>query len=225
MKPETRERVHGGGRKDRLRRQFHRLEPAVRPLVEVTVFVASLHNPHFAAAMQGALDAFEGSRYHLMFSQTGYIDALRADIIEPFRPFRPGRRDLHRHPCSAEARDALRQLGVPVVELWGGADDPIDMVAGASIEDGARLMGEHFGAPGLQAHRLLRPDPDAGRRRPRRIPARGSRPAGGKLGFTLADRGDGQRCRRGMPALGQHPQRYPHATRSFSAPISWPSAR
>ena len=40
----------------------------------VTVFVASLLNPHFAAAMQGALDAFEGSRFRLMQQRGRWIE-------------------------------------------------------------------------------------------------------------------------------------------------------
>lgn len=110
----------------------------------VAVFVASLRNPHFAAAMQGALDAFEGSRYRLLFSQVGYIDGLGADITETLRPFGPAAVMFTGIPMRPEAREALRHTGVPIMELWNGADDPIDMVAGASIKAGAALMGEHL---------------------------------------------------------------------------------
>lgn len=110
----------------------------------VTVFVASLLNPHFAAAMQGALDAFDGSRFRLMFTQVGYVEGLKADITEAIRPFAPAAVMFTGIPMFPDARAALRRLSVPIMELWSGADDPIDMVAGASIEGGARLMGEHF---------------------------------------------------------------------------------
>ena len=173
----------------------------------VTVFVASLLNPHFAAAMQGALDAFEGSRYRLMFSQIGYIDGLRADIAEAIRPFRPAAVMFTGIPMRPDARLALRKLGVPVMELWSGADDPIDMVAGASIEGGAALMGEHLvrqgykhiayagqthipGGIGLQGFR------------------KGIEAAGGKLGFTLSVDGTGT-LSAGIAALGQILKNYP----------------
>jgi LacI family gluconate utilization system Gnt-I transcriptional repressor len=173
----------------------------------VTVFVASLLNPHFAAAMQGALDAFEGSRYRLMFNQIGYIDGLRADITETIRPFAPAAVMFTGIPMRPEARPALRKLGVPVMELWSGADDPIDMVAGASIEGGAAMMGEHLvrqgykhiayagqthipGGVGLQGFR------------------RGIEAAGGKLGFTLAIDGTGT-LSAGIAALGQILKHYP----------------
>src|SRR5690606_27569977 len=38
----------------------------------ITVFVASLQNPHLSAEAQGIIDAFEGTLYRLMFSQTGW---------------------------------------------------------------------------------------------------------------------------------------------------------
>lgn len=156
----------------------------------VTVFVASLLNPHFAAAMQGALDAFEGSRFRLMFTQTGYVDGIKAEIIEMLRPFAPAAVMFAGTPLLTEARAALRKVGVPIMEMWSGADDPIDMVAGASIETGAHLMGEHFVQQGYR-HIAY-----AGQTR---IPGglglagfrRGVEEAGGRLGLTLAIEGTG----------------------------------
>ncbi len=116
----------------------------------VTVFVASLLNPHFASAVQGALDAFEGSRFHLMFAQTGYAAALGNDIAEILRPFRPAAVMFTGVPLLPAARVAMRRVGVPVIEVWGDEGDPIDMVAGAPIRDGARMMGEHFGRQGYR---------------------------------------------------------------------------
>lgn len=116
----------------------------------VTVFVASLQNPHFANAMQGALDAFEGSRFHLMFAQTGYSEQLRADVVESVLPFRPAGVIFTGVVRPEETRAALRRLNVPVVEMWGETDDPIDMMVSSSAYEGGRLMGRHFGARGFK---------------------------------------------------------------------------
>jgi LacI family transcriptional regulator, gluconate utilization system Gnt-I transcriptional repressor len=173
----------------------------------VTVFVASLLNPHFAAAMQGALDAFEGSRFRLMFTQTGYVDGIKAEIIELMRPFAPAAVMFAGTPLRTEAREALRKVGVPIMEMWSGADDPIDMVAGASIETGACLMGEHFVKQGYKhiAYAGQTKVPGgiglAGFRR-------GIEEAGGKLGFTLAIEGTGT-LSAGIAALGQLRKDYP----------------
>ncbi len=110
----------------------------------VTVFVASLENPHFASAVQGALDAFEGSRFHLMFAQTGYSAPLGPEIVETVKPFRPAGVMFTGVVLDDAAREAMRAFGVPVVEVWGERERAIDVVAGASIFGGARMMGQHF---------------------------------------------------------------------------------
>ena len=173
----------------------------------VTVFVASLLNPHFAAAMQGALDAFEGSRFRLMFTQSGYVDEIEAEIVEVIRPFGPAAVMFAGTPLRAAARDALRRVGVPIMEMWSGADDPIDMVAGASIEAGAYLMGEHFVRRGYR-HIVY-----AGQTK---VPGgiglagfrRGVEETGGKLGFTLAIEGTGT-LSAGIDALDRIRKEYP----------------
>jgi len=173
----------------------------------VAVFVASLLNPHFAAAMQGALDAFEGSRFRLMFNQVGYVDGLKADITETIRPFSPAAVMFTGIPMFREAREALRGFDVPIMELWTGADDPIDMVAGASIEAGAGLMGTHLVHQGYKhiAYAGQTKAPGgiglAGFRR-------GVEEAGGKLGFTLAIEGTGN-LSAGIAALGRLLREYP----------------
>jgi LacI family gluconate utilization system Gnt-I transcriptional repressor len=116
----------------------------------VTVFVASLRNPHFASAMQGALDAFEGSRFHLMFAQAGYSDELSARVVETLLPFRPAGLIFTGMVRRDETREALRELGVPVVEMWGNRPDPVDMLVGASDYEGGRQMAAHFAEMGLR---------------------------------------------------------------------------
>ncbi len=116
----------------------------------VTVFVASLQNPHFAASMQGIIDAFEGSRFHLMFSQTGYTEALEVGIVNSVLPFRPAGAVFTGVVRSDDTRKALQALGIPVMEMWGDRSDPIDMLVGFSNTEGGRLMGEHFGQQGFR---------------------------------------------------------------------------
>lgn len=111
----------------------------------ITVFVSNLENPHFAATMQGIIDAFEGSRFRLMFSQTGYSELLEADLVEAVLPFRPAGVIFTGVVRSEKSRTSLQALGVPVVEMWGQQPDPIDMLVGFSNADAARMMGDHLG--------------------------------------------------------------------------------
>jgi LacI family gluconate utilization system Gnt-I transcriptional repressor len=114
----------------------------------VTVFVSNLVNPHFAATMQGIIDAFEGSRFRLMFSQTGYSELLEADLVDAVLPFRPAGVIFTGVVRSEKSRKALQGLGVPVMEMWGHQPDPIDMLVGFSNADAARVMGDHLGRQG-----------------------------------------------------------------------------
>lgn len=109
----------------------------------VTVFVASLQNPHFAAEVQGIIDAFQGSRYKLMFAQTGWAGELTAEIIEQLLPFRPAGMVLAGVGGDRATRKALINLDIPIVEM-GEPANTVDMLVQISSFEAGRLMGEHF---------------------------------------------------------------------------------
>jgi LacI family transcriptional regulator, gluconate utilization system Gnt-I transcriptional repressor len=116
----------------------------------VQVFASNLVNPHFATSIQGTIDAFEGSPFHLMFAQIGYSEMLEVDVVNTALPFRPAG-VIFTGVVRAEAtREALSKLDIPIVEMWGHSDDPLDMLVGFSNTDGGRLMGEHFGQRGFR---------------------------------------------------------------------------
>lgn len=114
----------------------------------VTVFVASLRNAHFANAIQGTLDAFEGSRFRLMFAQTGEDDELGPDAVESVAPFRPAGVIFTGVVRNPQSRALLQALGAPVVEMWSDSGSPLDMYVGSSTREGGRLMGDYFGRGG-----------------------------------------------------------------------------
>lgn len=150
VRPETRERVmEAVARTGYVVDSFASTLRSGRSSI-VTVFTPSLENPHYAAAVQGALDAFAGSRFRLMFAQTGYGAPIGAEAVEMIKPFRPAGVMFSGVLLDEAARAAMRALGVPVVEVWGERDNAIDMVAGASIYLGTQLMGEHFAAQGYR---------------------------------------------------------------------------
>ena len=116
----------------------------------VTVFVASLQNLHYAAATQGLIDAFKGSRYHLMFAQTGYAEDIDVELLRSMLPFKPAAvvfSGIVRNPVAAAF---LKSLAIPVMELWGEVPDPIDMLVMSPAREGGRLIGEHLLAEGYQ---------------------------------------------------------------------------
>ena len=116
----------------------------------VTVFVSSLLNPHFATSMQGIVDAFEGSRFHLMFAQTDYTAGPEGELVGAALPFRPAGVILTNVVRTSNTRALLAELDIPIVEMWGETDTPIDMLVGFSNATGGRLVGRHFGAQGFR---------------------------------------------------------------------------
>jgi len=115
----------------------------------VTVFVASLQNPHLAAEAQGIIDAFQASRYRLMFAQTGWRGELTADLIDSVLPFRPAGMILAGVGGDRITRRSLINLDVPIVEM-GERAHAVDMLVQYSSFEAGRLMGEHFGQRGFR---------------------------------------------------------------------------
>lgn len=116
----------------------------------VTVFVSSLLNPHFANSMQGLIDAFEGSPFHLMFAQTSYSEQFDMNLVGAALPFRPAGLVFTGVVRSEATRRVLGKLGVPVLEMWGARPDPIDMLIGFSNHEAGELMGRHLGQSGFR---------------------------------------------------------------------------
>jgi LacI family gluconate utilization system Gnt-I transcriptional repressor len=110
----------------------------------ISMFVSNLANPHFANAIQGCVDAFEGSRYHLLLAQTGYADVAQPDMLEEVLPFRPAAMIFAGPVESESVRAQLRAMDMPVMELWDYMPDPVDMLVGFSGAEGGRLLGQHF---------------------------------------------------------------------------------
>jgi len=110
----------------------------------VSVFVASLENPHYSAAVAGMIEEFEGSRFRLTFSQAGYAEDLSAGQIRAMLPFRPAAIVFSGIVRDEGARQYLRSLDVPVMEMWGETPDPIDMLVISPGYKGGQLLGEHI---------------------------------------------------------------------------------
>jgi LacI family transcriptional regulator, gluconate utilization system Gnt-I transcriptional repressor len=115
----------------------------------IPVFVSSLQNAHFANALQGASDAFEGSRYHLLMAQTSYSERLEREALNSVLPFKPAAVMFTGMVQSSQAKATLRKLDIPVMEMWDFSPTPIDMLVGFSNAEGGRLVGEHFGKLGF----------------------------------------------------------------------------
>lgn len=110
----------------------------------ITVFVPNLQNAHLAHTVQGIADKFEGSRFRLMFCQTGWGDGVSPDLIESIVPFRPAGVVLAGVESDKQTSRRLMDFDIPVVEV-GERSHAVDMLVQTSSFEAGRLMGEHFG--------------------------------------------------------------------------------
>jgi LacI family transcriptional regulator, gluconate utilization system Gnt-I transcriptional repressor len=120
------------------------------PSTLVAAFVSNIANPQFSRAVRACAEVLEPAGYRLMMGETAYSYARETAMIQSLRDLRPAA-VLFTGVIELEGnREALRSLGVPVMETWAYPQDPIDMLVGFSNFDGGRLVGEHFGERGYR---------------------------------------------------------------------------
>lgn len=144
VKPETRQRVADAGAKTGY--VVNSIASSLRSgqSTFVSVFIASLDNPHYVAAIAGMIETFEGSRFRLTFSQAGYAEDLSAAQIHAMLPFRPAAIVFAGIVRDEGARQYLQSLAVPVMEMWGETPNPVDMLVISRGSEGGRLLGDHI---------------------------------------------------------------------------------
>jgi LacI family gluconate utilization system Gnt-I transcriptional repressor len=120
------------------------------PSTLVAAFVSNIANPQFSRAVRACADVLEPAGYRLMMGETAYSYARETALIGSLRDLRPAAVLFTGVIELEENREALRSLGVPVMETWAYPQDPIDMLVGFSNFDGGRLVGEHFGERGYR---------------------------------------------------------------------------
>lgn len=117
----------------------------------ISVLVASLRNVHYAAGVQGLIDAFEGSHFKLTFAQAGYAEDISAEQVRAMLPFKPAAFVFLGVVRDLEAREYLGSLDIPVLEMWGEAVSPIDMLVKSPAAQAGGLLGEHFAQMDFQS--------------------------------------------------------------------------
>lgn len=123
---------------------------AATPSTLVAAFVSNIANPQFSRAVRACAEVLEPAGYRLMTGETAYSYARETAMIGSLRDLKPAAVLFTGVIELEENREALRSLGVPVMETWAYPQDPIDMLVGFSNFDGGRLVGEHFGERGYR---------------------------------------------------------------------------
>ena len=114
----------------------------------IAAIVPTIANSIFADTVQGLSDGLARDGYQLLLGQTGYSDTTEEQLIRAFLGRRPDALVLTGIVRSAAARALLRNAGIPIVETWDLADDPIDLLVGFSNRAAGAAMAEYLSGRG-----------------------------------------------------------------------------
>lgn len=114
----------------------------------VGAIVPTLSNSWFADTMDGLAAVLGPRGYHLMLAQSSYHPREEAGLVDAFLGRRVDAIVLTGTTHEHGVRGKLRRLGLPVVETWDLAEDPIDAAVGFSNADTGLAVAAHFGRQG-----------------------------------------------------------------------------
>jgi LacI family gluconate utilization system Gnt-I transcriptional repressor len=106
----------------------------------VGAIVPTLRHSLFADTIEGMTDVLAEAGLHLILANSGYRTDVEEGQIRAMLERRPDAFVLTGLTHTAEARRLLQTAGMPVIELWESADEPIDMAVGYSNRHAARAM-------------------------------------------------------------------------------------
>jgi LacI family transcriptional regulator, gluconate utilization system Gnt-I transcriptional repressor len=132
----------------------------------IGVVIPSVTNSVFADLLRGVMDATDDGPWQPQIANTRYVSSREQDILRLFATQHPTGMIVAGIDQSPEARDILRGIGCPVVQVLETGPDPIDMMIGCSQMDGARAAVSHLLAQGYARIGFLgaRMDPRSQRR-------------------------------------------------------------
>jgi LacI family gluconate utilization system Gnt-I transcriptional repressor len=116
----------------------------------IAAIVPTIANSIFADTMQGLSDGLARDDYQLLLGQTGYSEATEDQLIRAFLGRRPDALVLTGIGRSAATRALLRNAGIPIVETWDLADDPLDLLVGFSNRDAGKAMADYLSGRGYR---------------------------------------------------------------------------
>lgn len=116
----------------------------------VAAFVSNIMSQQFGLAIQGLAAVLEPEGYELMIGQTSYSYAKEVAMVRSLRSLRPAAVMFTGVIELEDNRQALRELGIPVVETWAFPRDPIDMLVGFSNVDAGAMAARHLIAKGYR---------------------------------------------------------------------------
>ena len=114
----------------------------------VVAIVPTLTSAIFAETVEGMTEVLREQGYQLLLANSGYAPETEESLVTAFLGRRPDGMILTGTQHTPGARAQLRSAGIPVVETWELAKDPIDMNVGFSNRAAGRRLTEALLARG-----------------------------------------------------------------------------
>ncbi len=116
----------------------------------VAALLPSLNNLHFALTVQALTQELEVSGLQILLGHTEYSADREERLIESLLRRRPEAMVLSYDGHTARTQALLRDIGIPVVEIWELPSQSIDNAVGFSNAEAARVMTDALVARGYR---------------------------------------------------------------------------
>jgi len=132
----------------------------------IGVVIPSLTNQIFGDLLRGVMDGLDATDYTPQFVNTRYITTREEELLRIFSTQRPAGMIVSGIDQSTAARQLLRDMNCPVVQVMEASPDPIDMIVGCDQREAGREALRHLITKGYRRIGFLgaRMDPRAQRR-------------------------------------------------------------
>ncbi|HUB16142.1 MAG TPA: LacI family DNA-binding transcriptional regulator [Acetobacteraceae bacterium] len=111
----------------------------------VAAIVPTIAHPMFVEMVQHFTDTMRGAGYQVMLSLSGYNDFAGLDLVRGLLARRPDAMLVTGAEHPPPMRQMLAEAGIPVVEIWDVAPEPVDMLVGLDhVQAGAAVAKLFF---------------------------------------------------------------------------------
>jgi len=115
----------------------------------VAAIVPTIAHPMFAEMVQQFTETMRGAGYQVMLSLSGYADFAELDLVRGLLARRPDAMLVTGADHPPPLRQMLAEAGIPIVEIWDVAPQPVDMLVGLDHVQAGAAVAELFLAKGI----------------------------------------------------------------------------
>jgi len=115
----------------------------------VAAIVPTIAHPMFAEMVQQFTETMRGAGYQVMLSLSGYADFAELDLVRGLLARRPDAMLVTGADHPPPLRQMLAEAGIPIVEIWDVAPQPVDMLVGLDHVQAGAAVAALFLAKGI----------------------------------------------------------------------------